>query len=108
MTASWKGLAAEKRLDLTPPAYDAGSATSIAKLSRFFVITDVHVTDKGSPAQLFKVVTDPEVTEALLGGGKGLAPFEKGYREIVSLPSAAAAAARRRGRPGDEGAPPHR
>ena len=28
------------------------AATGVAKLSRFFVITDIHVTDKESPAQL--------------------------------------------------------
>jgi len=46
------GLDAEKRLDLMPSAYCAASATGVAKLSRFFVITDIHVTDKESPAQL--------------------------------------------------------
>jgi metallophosphoesterase (TIGR03768 family) len=46
------GLPAEKRLDLMPPAYDGAAATGVAKLSRFFVITDIHVTDKESPAQL--------------------------------------------------------
>ena len=47
------GLAAEKRLDLMPPAYDAGAAAGGgARLARFFVITDIHVTDKESPAQL--------------------------------------------------------
>ena len=46
------GLAAEKRLDLMPPAYDVGSAVGAARLARFFVITDIHVTDKESPAQL--------------------------------------------------------
>ena len=46
------GLPAEKRLDLMPPAYDAGAAAGAARLVRFFVITDIHVTDKESPAQL--------------------------------------------------------
>jgi protein-tyrosine phosphatase len=44
-----------------------------------------------APAQLFKVATDPQAAEALLGDGKGLALFESGYREIVRLPSASAA-----------------
>ena len=35
-----------------PSTYNGGSATSAARLSRFFVITDVHVTDEESPAQL--------------------------------------------------------
>ncbi len=50
------GLEAERRLDLMPPAYAAGTATETAsgaaRLLRFFVITDIHVTDKESPAQL--------------------------------------------------------
>jgi metallophosphoesterase (TIGR03768 family) len=45
------GLAAEKRLDLMPSAYDAASATSVSKLLRFFTITDIHITDVQSPAQ---------------------------------------------------------
>jgi metallophosphoesterase (TIGR03768 family) len=46
------GLEAEKRLDLMPPSYDAGAPAGAARLLRFFVITDIHVTDKESPAQL--------------------------------------------------------
>ena len=46
------GLPAEKRLDLMPPTYSARAAANAAKLARFFVITDIHVTDKESPAQL--------------------------------------------------------
>jgi protein-tyrosine phosphatase len=43
-----------------------------------------------APAQLFKVLSDPKAAEELFGGGKGLALFESGYREIVSLSSARA------------------
>ena len=46
------GLPAEKRLDLMASGYSGGSATNAAKLARFFVITDIHVTDKESPTQL--------------------------------------------------------
>ena len=45
------GLPAEKRLDLMPAGYIA-DATAAAKLARFSVITDIHITDKESPAQL--------------------------------------------------------
>jgi len=57
-----------------------------------YVVADV-VADlvNAAPAQLFKVATDPQAAEALLGGGKGLALFAKAYREIVSLPSAGVA-----------------
>ena len=46
------GLDAERRLDLMPPAYAATAPGGGARLARFFVITDIHVTDKESPAQL--------------------------------------------------------
>ncbi|MFA6330151.1 MAG: TIGR03768 family metallophosphoesterase [Candidatus Micrarchaeia archaeon] len=48
------GLAYEKRLDLMPAAYansSANSAVKAASLLRFFTITDIHITDKESPAQ---------------------------------------------------------
>jgi len=44
-----------------------------------------------APAQLLKVSSDPKLAEEMLGGGRGVPLFEKGYREIVSLPSALAA-----------------
>jgi protein-tyrosine phosphatase len=57
-----------------------------------YVVVDVL---KGSadaaPAQLFKVLADPKAAEEMLGGGKGLALFESGYREIFRLPGARAA-----------------
>jgi metallophosphoesterase (TIGR03768 family) len=46
------GLAYEKRLDLMPSAYSGTSATNTAKLLNFFTITDIHITDKESPAQV--------------------------------------------------------
>jgi metallophosphoesterase (TIGR03768 family) len=45
------GLPAERRLDLMPEGYDASAAKGATRLSRYFVITDIHVTDKESPAQ---------------------------------------------------------
>ena len=53
------------------------------------VVVDVFKDSvDAAPAQLFSVMTDPKAAEEMLGGGKGLALFEAGYREIVSLPSA--------------------
>ena len=46
------GLGFEKRLDLMPPAYSGTSATNTAKLLNFFTMTDIHITDKESPAQV--------------------------------------------------------
>lgn len=50
----WKfgeGLAFEKRLDLMAPAYSGASTAPSAHLLRFFTITDIHISDKESPAQ---------------------------------------------------------
>jgi len=41
-----------------------------------------------APAQLPKVMADPRDAAAILGDGKAAAMFERGYREIVALPSA--------------------
>jgi metallophosphoesterase (TIGR03768 family) len=46
------GLGFQKRLDIMPPAYTNTSVTKTAKLLNFFTITDIHITDKESPAQL--------------------------------------------------------
>lgn len=45
------GLPFEQRLDLMPSGYVNTSVTKAANLLRFFTITDIHITDKESPAQ---------------------------------------------------------
>ncbi|MFA5108505.1 MAG: TIGR03768 family metallophosphoesterase [Candidatus Micrarchaeia archaeon] len=50
----WKyepGLGYEKRLDIMPATYNKTSATNTAKLLNFFTISDIHITDKESPAE---------------------------------------------------------
>lgn len=71
------------------------------------VVCDVlKDSQSAAPAQVRKVLSDPALAEQMLGGGKAIELFERGYREIVSLPSAlracrerAAEAARRDRRP---------
>ncbi len=46
------GIPNELRTDIMPSGYSASSAGRKAKLLNFFVITDVHITDKESPSQL--------------------------------------------------------
>jgi protein-tyrosine phosphatase len=46
---------------------------------------------QAGPAQLEKLMKDPQEANAVLGGGKAEAGFEQSYREFVSLPSAQAA-----------------
>lgn len=43
---------------------------------------------QAAPAQLLRILHSPKEANAELGGGKAEAAFIKGYRELVSLPSA--------------------
>lgn len=53
------------------------------------VVCDVlKDSQNAAPAILPKLMADPAFAEETLGGGKTLQLFERGYREIVSLPSA--------------------
>ena len=45
------GLGFQRRLDIMPPAYINTSVTNTASLLNFFAMTDIHITDKESPAQ---------------------------------------------------------
>jgi len=45
------GIDLVKRLDLMPADYSSASAVKTARLLNFFTITDIHITDKESPAQ---------------------------------------------------------
>ncbi len=45
------GLASQKRLDLMPASFNEAGTTNEASLLRFFTMTDIHLTDKESPAQ---------------------------------------------------------
>ncbi len=67
----WKkgaGLAVEKRWDLLPKAYPsaAGKVTRVARLVRFFSMTDIHITDFQSPAQTinFGMAAQPGMSSA--------------------------------------------
>lgn len=46
-----EGLGYERRLDLLSPSYNITLGTGTAKLLRFFDFTDIHITDKETPAQ---------------------------------------------------------
>ena len=51
----WKydaGQEYDTRLDLMPSTYTGTTATTSVDLLRFFAITDIHITDKESPAQV--------------------------------------------------------
>jgi protein-tyrosine phosphatase len=56
------------------------------------VVCDVlKDSQNAAPAVLGKVLADPAFAEQMLGGGKAVQLFERGYREIVGLPSALSA-----------------
>jgi metallophosphoesterase (TIGR03768 family) len=46
-----EGRGYEKRLDLMPAGYSNTSPANTARLLNFFAMTDIHITDKESPAQ---------------------------------------------------------
>jgi metallophosphoesterase (TIGR03768 family) len=43
------GLACQKRLDLMPKTYSGASVTKVAKLLRFFTMSDIHLVDEETP-----------------------------------------------------------
>lgn len=45
------GVPHQKRVDLMPSNYSGNSVTNTALLANFFAISDIHITDKESPAQ---------------------------------------------------------
>ena len=54
-----------------------------------YVVLDVLAdSPQAGPAQLEKLMADPKVANAELGGGKVEAGFQASYREFVTLPSA--------------------
>jgi protein-tyrosine phosphatase len=53
------------------------------------VICDVYRDERSdAPAEVLKALSDPAEAEQILGDGKTVGMFERGYRELVSLPSA--------------------
>ncbi len=46
------GMDQGKRLDIMPAGYDAGGVSQASSLLNFFAISDIHITDKESPAQV--------------------------------------------------------
>ena len=45
------GIHSVKRLDIMPTNYSGASANNTARLLNFFAMTDIHITDKETPAQ---------------------------------------------------------
>jgi hypothetical protein len=60
----------------------------LEQFARFGISAVFDMRTAAAPAQLLKVLADPKLAEQMLGEGKAVQIFERGYREIVSLPSA--------------------
>ena len=55
------GVPYEKKLDLMPDRYPSGSDMKTFKLLSFFAMTDIHITDKESPAQTIEYTFIPAI-----------------------------------------------
>jgi protein-tyrosine phosphatase len=88
------GLAALARLgirsvyDLRTEAERAAQPERVPEGAEHIVVDVLADSPASAPAQLQKTLTDPDHGQKMLGGGKAVAMFEHGYRELVSLPSA--------------------
>ncbi len=48
-----------------------------------YVVLDIlKDSSSAGPAQVLKVLGDPKAAEAMLGGGRAVSLFEKGYRGL--------------------------
>ena len=90
------GLAALARLalrsvyDLRTQGERTAQPDRVPEGAEHIVVDVLADSPEAAPAQLQKALSDPDHGQRLLGGGKAVAMFEHGYREIVSLPSALA------------------
>jgi protein-tyrosine phosphatase len=89
--AAFAGLGIRSVYDLRTEAERTAQPDRLPPGTEYVVVDVLKDSVNAAPAQLFKVLSDPKAAEEMLGGGKGLALFESGYREIFSLPSARAA-----------------
>lgn len=65
--------------------------TQLPKGATYIVADVLADANEGTPAQFVPLMNDPAAVESLLGGGKGIALFERHYRDFVRLASARAA-----------------
>lgn len=61
------GIPYEKRLDIMSSTYTGQSVTRVAELLNFFVITDVHIRDKESPAHMIQLGVESAMPSAYSG-----------------------------------------
>jgi protein-tyrosine phosphatase len=88
--AAFAGLGVRTVYDLRTAAERTAQPDRLPAGTEYVVLDVLKDSADAVPAQLLKVVSDPQAAEEMLGGGKALALVESAYREIVSLPSARA------------------
>lgn len=86
--AAFAGLGIRSVYDLRTEAERTVQPDRLPAGTEYVVVDVAKGSMDAAPAQLFKVLSDPQAAEEMLGGGKGLALFKSGYREIISLSSA--------------------
>ncbi len=88
--AKFAGLGVRTVYDLRTSAERAAEPDVVSAGTEVVVCDVLADSQDAAPASLLQVLEDPEAAKALLGGSRATEMFEKGYREIVSLPSALA------------------
>lgn len=88
--AAFVGLGIRSVYDLRTEAERSASPDQKAPGVEAIVVDVLKDASDSAPAQLLKALSDPQAAAQMLGGGRAVAMFEHGYRQIVSLPSALA------------------
>jgi len=86
--AAFMGLGIRSVYDLRTAAEREAQPDRLPPGAEYVVVDVLKDSADAAPAQLLKVLSNPQAAEKMLGGGKAEPLFELGYREIVSLPSA--------------------
>lgn len=89
--AAFAALGIRSVYDLRTEAERSAQPDRVPPGTEYVVLDVVKDSAVAAPAKLLDVRSDPKAAEEVLGGGRAEPLFERGYREIVTLPSACAA-----------------
>jgi protein-tyrosine phosphatase len=88
--AAFAGLGIRSVYDLRTEAERTLQPDRLPPDTEYVVVDVLKDSADAAPAQLYRVASDPQAAEEMLGGGKAEKLFEAGYREVVGLSSARA------------------
>jgi protein-tyrosine phosphatase len=88
--AAFAGFGIRSVYDLRTEAERTAAPDRLPPGTEHVVVDVLADSADAAPAQLLNVLTNPEAAQEMLGGGRALALFQAGYRQMVSLPSARA------------------